>query len=36
MAPEGRLEGRALWTASTPEATFLQIAEHCNRAQFTR
>ena len=27
-------EGRALWTASTPEATFLQIAEHCNREQF--
>ena len=29
-----RGEGRALWTASTPEATFLQIAEHCNRDQF--
>src|SRR5438270_823695 len=28
-------EGRALWTASTPGATFLQIAEHCNRQQFT-
>jgi transposase len=27
-------EGRALWTATTSEATFLQIAEHCNRAQF--
>lgn len=27
-------EGRALWAASTPAATFLQIAEHCNRAQF--
>lgn len=27
-------EGRALWTATTPGATFLQIAEHCNRAQF--
>jgi transposase len=27
-------EGRALWTATTPEATFLQIAEHCNRQQF--
>jgi transposase len=27
-------EGRALWTATTREATFLQIAEHCNRAQF--
>jgi transposase len=23
-----------LWTATTPEATFLQIAEHCNREQF--
>ena len=22
-------EGRALWTATTPGATFLQIAEHC-------
>jgi transposase len=29
-----RGEGRALWTASTPEATFLQIAEHCTREQF--
>ncbi len=29
-----RGERRALWTASTPEATFLQIAEHCNREQF--
>jgi transposase len=28
-----RGEGRALWTASTTEATFLQIAEHCNREQ---
>jgi transposase len=27
-------EGRALWTATTLEATFLQIAEHCNREQF--
>jgi transposase len=27
-------EGRALWAASTPAATFLQIAERCNRAQF--
>ena len=27
-------DGRALWTATTPEATFLQIAEHCNREQF--
>jgi transposase len=26
--------GRALWTATTPQATFLQIAEHCNREQF--
>ena len=30
-----RGEGRALWTATTPEATFLQIAQHCNREQFT-
>jgi transposase len=30
-----RGEGRALWTATTPEATFLQIAERCNREQFT-
>jgi transposase len=29
-----RGEGRALWTATTPAATFLQIAEHCNREQF--
>ena len=29
-----RGEGRALWTATTPEATFFQIAEHCNREQF--
>ena len=29
-----RGEGRALWTATTPEATFLQIAQHCNREQF--
>ena len=36
MRPAGapRGEGRALWTATTPEATFLQIAEHCNREQF--
>jgi transposase len=27
-------EGRALWTATTPEATFLRIAERCNREQF--
>jgi transposase len=27
-------DGRALWTATTPDAVFLQIAEHCNRAQF--
>lgn len=29
-----RGEGRALWAATTPGATFLQIAEHCNREQF--
>jgi transposase len=29
-----RGEGRGLWTATTPEATFLQIAERCNREQF--
>jgi hypothetical protein len=29
-----RGEGRALWTAGTPEATFLQIAQHCKREQF--
>ena len=29
-----RGEGRALWTATTPQATFLQIAERCNREQF--
>jgi transposase len=29
-----RGEGRALWTATTPDAVFLQIAEHCNREQF--
>jgi len=28
-------DGRALWGASTPDAVFLQIAEHCNREQFT-
>ena len=27
-------EGRALWAATTPDAVFLQIAEHCNREQF--
>jgi transposase len=27
-------DARALWTATTPQATFLQIAEHCNREQF--
>jgi transposase len=27
-------KGRALWTATTPDAVFLQIAEHCNREQF--
>jgi transposase len=31
-----RGEGRALWTATTPDATFLQIAEHCNREQFNK
>jgi transposase len=29
-----RGEGRALWTATTSEATLLQIAEHCDREQF--
>jgi transposase len=29
-----RGDGRALWTATTPEAVFLQIAEHCNREVF--
>jgi transposase len=29
-----RGEARALWTASTPDAVFLQIAKHCNREQF--
>ena len=29
-----RGDARALWTATTPGATFLQIAEHCNREQF--
>jgi transposase len=27
-------DSRALWTATTPEATLLQIAERCNREQF--
>jgi transposase len=27
-------EGRALWTATTSDAAFFQIAEHCNREQF--
>ena len=27
-------EGRALWTATTADAAFFQIAEHCNREQF--
>jgi transposase len=27
-------DGRALWGASTPDAVFLQIAEHCNREVF--
>ena len=26
--------GCALWTATTPDAVFLQIAKHCNREQF--
>jgi transposase len=30
-----RGEGRALWTATTQGAAFFQIAEHCNREQFT-
>ena len=29
-----RGEGRALWTATTPDAAFFQIAAHCNREQF--
>lgn len=29
-----RGEGRALWTATTPDAAFFQIAERCNRQQF--
>jgi transposase len=29
-----RGEGRALWTATTPDAAVFQIAEHCNREQF--
>jgi transposase len=29
-----RGERRALWTATTPDAAFFVIAEHCNRAQF--
>jgi transposase len=29
-----RGEGRALWTATTPQAAFFVIAEHCNREQF--
>ncbi len=27
-------DARALWTATTTDAVFLQIAEHCNRGQF--
>jgi transposase len=27
-------DGRALWTATSADAVFLQIAEHCNREQF--
>jgi transposase len=29
-----RGEGRALWTATSPGAVFLEITEHCNREQF--
>jgi transposase len=29
-----RGEGRALWTAATPAAVFLEIAERCDREQF--
>jgi transposase len=29
-----RGDARALWTATSPGAVFLQIAEHCNREQF--
>jgi transposase len=29
-----RGDGRALWTATTPGAVFVQIAEHCNREVF--
>jgi len=29
-----RGEGRALWTATTPDAAFFLIADQCNRAQF--
>ena len=29
-----RGDARALWTATTADAVFLQIAEHCNREQF--
>ncbi|MGZ4180421.1 MAG: IS66 family transposase [Solirubrobacteraceae bacterium] len=29
-----RGEGRALWTATTPDAAVFVIAEHCNREQF--
>ncbi len=28
-------EGRALWTATTPDAAFFVIAEHCNRAHMS-
>ena len=36
MRPAGApaVTGRALWTATTPQAAFLEIAEHCNREQF--
>jgi transposase len=29
-----RGDGRALWTATTPDAVFVKIAEHCNREVF--
>lgn len=29
-----RREGRALWTATTPDAAAFVTAEHCNREQF--
>jgi len=29
-------DSRALWTASTPQASIFEIAEHCNREQFNQ